>query len=660
MANPFQHKHTRIDRGRLLVDNDLEPRTLEITPEGYLTIVSAGNINTISIENSTIVSLNAGEVFTGEWEEIKDMAIIKIFVHADQDSIEDGLIFQQSPDQDIISDDHYDYIAGTKKLYTVNPVAQYFRIKFTNGSSDQTKFVIQVTYSPVYAKPTTHRIGDVVTGNDDTELVTSILKIRTNDDETYKNIDAQNPLPVDGDSVYGKDLYLPECDPGDFIITAIPTANETEILTSMVSDVWLEKKNDTVTNPKIITLAFRRPVLTTSFGIDSGPNGDFSNVKVYVKQGQEEFLIADESSDNTKHKIRLFSSGPLKFSEIRLEFHTADTITTGLIGIFKHHEVAARLQALKPDGAVTDINATMGSNLKMSIEELESQISVNNNSQLRTTLFNSSGIEQNMDSNGLTLSREFLTEVKLGNIPGYILVHKFGRNDAIGNTPTAIAVGGFYATPTANTALEALSSSGNDAVGGGGATKLTIQGLVESEGVWSAQEEEVTLTGITPVVFTKNFIRVFRAWISETESYASLSSVSGVGTITIRVSGGGATWLQIALYATGNSAGQSQTAFYTTPTNSKGVLFSPQFTVDSTKVANLSMFLRPNADDVTTPYLGARRMIHQWDGVAAPDGSSFLVPFSNFSGATDFGMLASVGVGTGSVSAEFWILEIAT
>jgi len=34
--NPFQHRLTQIDRGRLPVDNDLEPRTLEITPEGNL------------------------------------------------------------------------------------------------------------------------------------------------------------------------------------------------------------------------------------------------------------------------------------------------------------------------------------------------------------------------------------------------------------------------------------------------------------------------------------------------------------------------------------------------------------------------------------------------------------------------------------------------
>ena len=642
---------------KLFITDELSGYTTRVNSDGELYTTTKGSIST---GNTTSINLFAGETFTGEWEEITDSAIIKVNITADVGSAIDGLDFQQSPDQTIIFDEPYDLSAGAKKLFTPNPIAKYFRIVYTNGIIDQSSFSLQTIYSSVYTKPSSHKINSNIVGQDDAELVSAILKVQTNDEDTYKNIDVQNPLPVDGDSVYGKDLHLPECDNGDFIITSDPTANQTEIITSMVSDVWIEKKNDTTTNPKIVTLAFRRPILTTSFGIDSGPNGTFSNTKVYVKQGQEEFLIVDESSDNTKHKIKLFSSAPLKFSEIRFEFHTSDTITTGLYGIFKHTEVASRLQALKPDGTVTDIDATNGGNLKISIEELETGISVNNNSQLRTTQFNSNGIEQDIDLNGLTLSREFLTEVKLGNIPGYSLIHKFGRNDVIGTTPTAIAVGGVYATPTTNTILEILSSSSSDSVGGGGATKIVVQGLVEAGGVWSAQEEELTLTGTTPVIFSNNFIRVFRAWISESESYASLSSVSGVGTITIRVSGGGVIWLQIGLLSANNSTGQSQTAFYTTPTNSKGILFSPQFTVDSTKVASLAMFLRPNADDVVSPYSGARRLIHQWDGVASPAGSNFLVPFSKFEGATDFGFLASVSVGTGTISAEFWVLEIAT
>lgn len=257
-------------------------------------------------------------------------------------------------------------------------------------------------------------------------------------------------------------------------------------------------------------------------------------------------------------------------------------------------------------------------------------------------------------------TRDFFTEVKLGNIPGHRLIHKFGRNDAIGTSPTAVAVGGLYQTLMANTSVEIVSTSGSDAVAGGGATKVFVSGLTISGGVFVSQEETVTLTGTTPAALANQYVRIFRAYICESEGYAGLTTVSGVGTITIQTAGAGAVWLQIGLFAAGNSAGQSQVAFYTTPSATKGILFSPHFTIDSTKVGNIAMFLRPNADDVITPYTGARRMIHQWDGVAEPAGVGFFKPYSYFSGATDFGVFASVSVGTGAVSAEFWILEIDT
>lgn len=161
-----------------------------------------------------------------------------------------------------------------------------------------------------------------------------------------ENISVQNPFPTDGDSVYPKDLIIDLSDEGDFIIPTEPTADKTRILSSMVSDVHIEKKNDTINNPKSITLTFKRPILTSSFGIDSGPNGTFSNTKITIFQGQFSQVVTDESLDNTKHFIRLFDINPIKFSKILIEFYTADEVTLGLIGIFKNLEVASRIEAI--------------------------------------------------------------------------------------------------------------------------------------------------------------------------------------------------------------------------------------------------------------------------------------------------------------------------
>lgn len=178
------------------------------------------------------------------------------------------------------------------------------------------------------------------------------------EDKSGGVIDVQNPLSTDGDGVYAKDLIMDLSNPSNFIITGNPTATDEEILTSMVSNVEIEKKNDTTDNPKSITLTFKRPVVTSSFGIDSGPNGDFSNTKITIFQGQASEVIIDESTDNTKHLIRLFPTPPIKFSKILIEFHTTDTITTGLIGIFKSIEVTSRLQAVSTlTGNVEDISS---------------------------------------------------------------------------------------------------------------------------------------------------------------------------------------------------------------------------------------------------------------------------------------------------------------
>ncbi len=321
----------------------------------------------VSTENSSTAPLAADtggidHIFTGDAVDILNYAMVTVNIFTDVPSATDGLMGEQSSDGiNWDFSDEFSIPSSKGKIFAPNRAARYFRIIYTNGTVAQSVFRLQTILNSKYVLPNSHRIKDTITDDDDAQLVKSVVSVQTNDDNTYKNVDVQNPLPTDGDSVYAKDLFLDECTPGDFIITEDPTADDTTILTSMVSDVWVEKKDDSATNPKVVTLAFKRPILTTSFGIDSGPDGDFSNVRIYVRQGQEEFLIVDESTDSTKYKIRLFSTAPLKFSEIRFEFHTADTVTTGLYGIFKHVETASRLQALDQiTGVVADITSYKG------------------------------------------------------------------------------------------------------------------------------------------------------------------------------------------------------------------------------------------------------------------------------------------------------------
>jgi len=255
-------------------------------------------------------------------------------------------------------------------------------------------------------------------------------------------------------------------------------------------------------------------------------------------------------------------------------------------------------------------------------------------------------------------SNEWLIQVKNGEIPGHRLVYKFGRNSAVGTSPVPISIGGVYATPTSNTSLEIVSDDVADDIAGVGAKKVMVFGLVLTGDLFVSQTEEVDMDGTTPVALAHDYIRVFRAYVSESGTYASPTTVSQVGTITIQETGAGAVWLQIDELVAGNGLGQSQTALYTTESETTSILLAATFSVDSSKVAKIILFQRPNADDVTIPFAGVRRIVHQWDGIDAPDGSTFWMPMSKIVGAADIGFMASVSVGTGSISAEFYLLEM--
>jgi len=123
-----------------------------------------------------------------------------------------------------------------------------------------------------------------------------------------------------------------------------------------------------------------------------GTDESFSNVKIIVLgSGAVERTVLDESASNTKYTSRNYQFGPELGNAVKLEFHTADAVWISNCTIQKVTKTATRLQALKPDGATTDIDATAGGNLKVSLEEFESDVSTNSNSQLRTTLYGEDG-----------------------------------------------------------------------------------------------------------------------------------------------------------------------------------------------------------------------------------------------------------------------------
>lgn len=141
---------------------------------GHAQVDITGHVSDI---NSTSTPLLAGQTFTGEAEETLNHGTIFVSIYSDVASAINGLVVEQSTDGVTWGrfDDSFTISAGTGKNFSINPHAKYFRVTYTNGSSDQTIMDLQ-TVMKGNSKPSSHKIQDNITTEDDAELVTATIK----------------------------------------------------------------------------------------------------------------------------------------------------------------------------------------------------------------------------------------------------------------------------------------------------------------------------------------------------------------------------------------------------------------------------------------------------------------------------------------------------
>ena len=140
--------------------------------------------------NSTTTPLGAGASFNGATTLLDNIGTILITLFADVASATDGLSIQFSHDgADWHESDAYTIAAGAYKTYTFQPVDRYFRIVYTNGAAPQGNFHISTTLLTGMVKPSSHRLEDNVSGQDDATLQKSIVAGRI-PSGVYANIDA--------------------------------------------------------------------------------------------------------------------------------------------------------------------------------------------------------------------------------------------------------------------------------------------------------------------------------------------------------------------------------------------------------------------------------------------------------------------------------------
>ena len=249
---------------------------------------------------------------------------------------------------------------------------------------------------------------------------------------------------------------------------------------------------------------------------------------------------------------------------------------------------------------------------------------------------------------GLTYTYDPDLYLAMGKIPRHTIIHKFGRNASVGTSWTVVSSSGFFRTPTTPVTLEAVSTSVNDTDGGSGARSVTIEYLDTN---FDIQTGTFTMAGTSASTTIAGVMRVNRAYVSHLSSgtYATQAAGSHAGTITIRESGGGQTWVSINL---DNSfpMGQSLVCAYTVPANYIAYTRAFNYSVDSGKSTTIGFFKRDNADVVSGGAYEPMRIQNIYPGVTGT-GSIIHSTYEAYGPKTDIGFMA-YGPSTPNVTVE--------
>ena len=206
----------------------------------------------IPIETSTIAQLGNGAVWTSGIVDTKNYGIVIVSAHSDQVSATDGLSIEFSSDgTNWHWTDVFTIAAGASKTFSVQPQARYMRIVYTNGVDTTTELDIITQLKPVYIKPSSHRIADSVSGQDDAELAKAILSGEDADGH-YHNVgithdgdltisDNSDGLSiargdVTGTSYIHKFGAAPDFDSADLFVSVWDGAEDAQVWENMIYD----------------------------------------------------------------------------------------------------------------------------------------------------------------------------------------------------------------------------------------------------------------------------------------------------------------------------------------------------------------------------------------------------------------------------------------
>ena len=250
---------------------------------------------------------------------------------------------------------------------------------------------------------------------------------------------------------------------------------------------------------------------------------------------------------------------------------------------------------------------------------------------------------------------DFYSLVSKGKVPGHSIVHKFGQNNAIGTSFTAIVRSGVYNTPQSTSATTLRIKAGgnaNDTAAGTGAQELTLIGIDETGA--EVSETLATAGASASSATTTTFMRLYRGYVSGSGTYATASAGSHSASITIENGAGGTDWAIID--ATDFPKSQTEIGAYTIPVGYTGYFLGGFGFSDSTKTTELIFFKREGIMETSPPYQAMRTVFEE-----RLEGGEFTVdpkaPILLGTGC-DVGFLGKVNTGTAEIEVDFELLIV--
>lgn len=145
-----------------------------------------------SATNNTTSTLLANAVYTGTFEPTTGYVSISVLINTDQTSASEGVEVQQSDDGTNVRFADKFAITSTEVLngwgyFTVPARAEYVRIKYTNGGTNQGSFRLRTYLSPTTLDNIETTVEAPISSSNTTELSRNVI-LAKNDSNAYGNV----------------------------------------------------------------------------------------------------------------------------------------------------------------------------------------------------------------------------------------------------------------------------------------------------------------------------------------------------------------------------------------------------------------------------------------------------------------------------------------